>query len=127
MICPRLLIPSVYSKHSDILKLLFIGLKLEIMHQIINNMGSDIKNGTRYSSGNFYDDILEGYKCWMTEVPKEDYKYLVGFGLWYYKGGGFPLLQCVWPAKKGGFPWEESYPGDLKKRQPLLGKAPLKC
>ena len=91
-------------------------------HVLINNIGEDIKNGKIYSSKEFYDNILDDFKCFMTTVTKENYKNYVGYGLWYYKSDNFPLLQCIYPTVKGIYPWESEWPESIKNLQPILGE-----
>jgi hypothetical protein len=105
-------------KHPEII---IIGLKPDLAHILINNIGEDIKKGTQYQSGQLYTDILGDFKCLMLDVPKESYKKYVGYGLWYYEGDKFPLLQCIYPTVKGIYPWEKEWPEDIIDLQPILG------
>lgn len=108
-------------KHPEII---MYGLDLDVMQQIINNLGDDIRKGIVYSDGPPFSNILEGYDCRFVTVPKGQYKMTVGWATRHYGNADFPLLQCVWPAKNGAFPWEEKYPEDLKRLQPVLGEEP---
>jgi len=105
-------------KHPEII---IIGLKLDLAHILINNIGEDIKKGKRYESGQLYNNILDDFKCLMFDVPKEKYKKYVGYGLWYYEGDNFPLLQCIYPTVNGIYPWEKEWPEDIIDLQPILG------
>jgi len=106
-------------------EIIIIGLKPDLAHILINNIGEDIKNGKRYDSGQLYADILDDFNCLMLEVSKEYYKEYVGYGLWYYKDNNFPLLQCIYPTIKGIYPWEKDWPADIKELQPILGDTGL--
>jgi len=102
-------------------EIIIVGLKLDLAHILINNIGEDIKNGLRFQSGQMYNDILDNFKCLMIDVKKEHYKEYVGNGLWYYEGDNFPLMQCIYPTVKGIYPWEKDWPEDIKYLQPILG------
>jgi len=102
-------------------EILIVGLKLELSQILINNIGYDIKNGRIYESGQFYDGILDNFKCSMVNVSPDYYKTYVGFGIWYYDNSNFPLMQCIYPTIKGFYPWEKDWPEDLRKLQPILG------
>jgi hypothetical protein len=102
-------------------EILIVGLKPDLAHILINNIGEDIKSGKTYKSGIFYDDIIENYKCLMITVTQDNYRDYVGFGYWYYKNYNFPLLQCIYPTLKGIYPWESDWPEDIKELQPVLG------
>ncbi|MBK8110785.1 MAG: DUF4262 domain-containing protein [Saprospiraceae bacterium] len=102
-------------------EIIIIGLKPDLAHILINNIGEDIKKGKQYQSALLYTDILDDFKCLMLDVPRESYKKYVGYGLWYYEGDKFPLLQCIYPTVKGIYPWEKEWPEDIIDLQPILG------
>lgn len=102
-------------------ELIIVGLNLDSAHILINNMGDDIKRGKHFRSGLMYPEIRDDFNCLMIDVKKENYKTYVGFGLWFYEGDKFPLMQCIYPTVKGIYPWEKDWPADLKDLQPILG------
>lgn len=101
-------------------EVLIIGLKLDLAHSLINEIGENVKNGKRYDTYTAHDDIIEGHNCFMVEVSHEYYKEYLGYALWYYKNH-FPVFQCVYPTVKGIFPWQEEWPSEIKDLQPILG------
>ena len=36
------------------------------------------------------------------------YRDLFGWATWFYDGATFPVVQCLWPAKDGTYPWQDS-------------------
>lgn len=106
-------------KHPEIL---IIGLKLDLAHTLINNIGEDIRTGKNFLSGQFYKDILDGYECLMLDVNKDYYDQYFGYAKWYYKNNDFPVLQCIYPTVKGVFPWDKFWPNEIKNLQPVLGQ-----
>ncbi|HEY4322363.1 MAG TPA: DUF4262 domain-containing protein [Mucilaginibacter sp.] len=102
-------------------EIIIVGLKQQLSHIIINNIAEDIKNGVNYSPFSSSDNILDNYRCLFIPVNKSNYKGYVGYDRWYYKGDDFPVLQCIYPTTKGIYPWEDAWPDNIKKLQPLLG------
>ena len=102
-------------------EIIVIGLKQQLAHIIINYIAEDIKNGIKYDPFSWSTDILDNFKCLFIPVNKSNYKEYVGYDRWYYKGDDFPLLQCIYPTTKGIYPWEDAWPDNIKKLQPLLG------
>jgi len=102
-------------------EIIIIGLKQQLSHIIINNIAEDIKNGIAYEPFSWSEDILDNYKCLFIPVDKSNYREYVGYDRWYYNGDDFSLLQCIYPTTKGIYPWEETWPDNIKQLQPLLG------
>lgn len=102
-------------------EVIIIGLRRDLAHIILNNIGEDIKSGHSYPALKWSDDILENYNCLFVAVDKANYREYVGYDLWYYDGDDFPLLQCIYPSGKGIYPWEDAWPEELKPVQPVLG------
>ena len=103
-------------------EVMIVGLKTELMQNMISWIGDDIKKGARFEIGNEYGGLLEGFKCRFRAVDKCYYEEYLGKATWFYKGNGFPVIQCVWPTTKGYYPWDKKYPKDLIEWQPLLDK-----
>jgi len=104
-------------KHPEII---VVGLPLDRMHGIINNVGFAIRGGARFEDGVRSGEILEKHDVIFRQVPRERYQEYLGTALWFYKNQHFPTLQCVWPDREGRFPWEEEYTDSLKALQTLL-------
>ncbi len=103
-------------------EIIIVGTTDALANPVINNMGFRIgEEGARYEAGCYYDDILEGFDCFMHAVPRDCYPDYVGWDLWYYESDAFPLLQCVYPCDCGHFPWDPAAPALLRKYQPIIG------
>ena len=102
-------------------EIIMIGLKQQLAHILINNMAADIKNGKVFTPFKYEADILDDFNCYIIEVEKSNYDAHVGGAQQYYKGDGFPLLQCIYPTVKGIYPWEDEWPESMKDLQPILG------
>lgn len=103
-------------------EIIIIGLKLDLIHSIINGKGEDVKNRKTFLYGNFYSGLIEGFDCYFTSVEKKYYNEYVGYAKWYYKGDDFPLIQCVYPTIKGIYPWQSEWPKEIESLQPVLGE-----
>ncbi len=99
-------------------EIIVIGLDLEVGHEIINIIGDDISMGEKYEGENYYEDIIEGYKCLMRKVDRSFYKEYLGYGIWHYKNEDFPVLQCIFPSEDNVYPWDWSE--EERKYQPIL-------
>lgn len=105
-------------------EVLIVGLKLELIHSLINIIGEQIRNGTTFHEGHFYSDILTDYQCYLTSVDPANYSDYVYQAVKYYNGEDFPLLQCIYPTVKNVYPWETEWPEEIAYLQPILGKSP---
>lgn len=100
-------------------EVIFIGLKTDLAHLLINNIGETIREGFTFQGNVFYSNILDNFQCKMIPVDEDFYGEYVGRAVGYYNQP-FPLLQCVYPTVTGVFPWEEDWPEDLRELQPIL-------
>jgi hypothetical protein len=102
-------------------ELIVVGLRLEIMHAMLNEFGERLKAGEKLAAEGPISDIIEGFDVRLRAVAAEaSFKDHVGYAIWFNGGLDFPLLQVVWPDKKGKFPGEKGAASVLKKQQPLL-------
>ena len=104
-------------------EILMVGLDLDLMHGVINNLMDDIRSGTLFDPEKRVADILEGFDCEFREVAVSHYRELLGCAIWLYRGTDFPALQCVWPDMQGHFPWEAGFNPKLRDRQPTYYSA----
>lgn len=106
-------------------EVIVFGLKHSFLHQIVNNIGDEIRAGKSFQAGSDYEDILEGYPCRFRQVPQAIFPKYVGWAIWFHQQNGaeFSVLQCVWPDREGRFPWEPSCHAEVKEVQPILDQA----
>ncbi len=104
-------------------EILIMGLRMTTAQQFINNIGDAIRAGRRFQGGDRSDEFAEGFPLAFVEVDPRWYRKYVGYARWFYRGSGFPLLQCVWPDKQGLFPWEPEYDSRFFQAQRILGPA----
>ena len=58
-------------KHAEIL---MVGLDIDFMSGILNNLGDDIKNGIRYEAGKQYSEVVETYLCSFQKIDEKFYR-----------------------------------------------------
>lgn len=107
-------------------EILIVGLDLKNMQKIINNIGSKVKRGKTFEPGNEYFDILANYGCQFREVEKSQYRPYLGWAIWFYENGPFPVLQCFWPDREGIYPWDPACSAAVVAQQPQLFKPALR-
>ncbi|MBW2315549.1 MAG: DUF4262 domain-containing protein [Deltaproteobacteria bacterium] len=103
-------------------EIVVVGPNLDVLHQLVNAVGEDVRAGRRFEAGQGYDGILSGMRCEFREVHLANYGDFLGYAGWYYEGAPFPALQCVWPDPEGRFPWEDGAPAELLEWQPDLAQ-----
>jgi len=102
------------------------GLPNHLMHHILNDLGTTVKNGSKLLIGPPYPEILapdangHNFDCFFRAVSKAHYEEFLGYALWFYNGPRFDALQLIWPAKDRHYPWEMRDESHLAYRQPLL-------
>jgi hypothetical protein len=101
-------------------EIIVFGLDGMLMHRMINLIGEEIRQGRRFADGDAASGILEGYDVRFREVACRHYHEHCGYARWFYQGDDFPVLQCLWPDKKGRFPTDTGFARALRPRQPSL-------
>jgi hypothetical protein len=101
-------------------EVLIAGLDLNLMHEILNVIGNEIRGGKRFEAGKEYADILENDNCAFRKVSERFYDEYLGFAIWFNYGPDFPALQCVWTDNNGFYPWDQDCDPSLREEQPVL-------
>lgn len=99
------------------------GLKPESRISILNWIGQNVRGGVSFVADKEHDWVLEGHGCWSRNVQKLWYGDLFGWAIWFYGGSDFPVVQCLWPATDGSFPWQAQ--SAFAGSQPLLYETDL--
>lgn len=109
-------------KHPEII---MFGLESELMVDIINGMGEEIRKGRRFDKAGLAKDLLKGYPCKMVPVAEQWHAEYMRYAMWHRrqvgKAGTLAAVQCVWPDKKGRFPDDPSCSPEVVESQPILG------
>jgi hypothetical protein len=101
-------------------EVILLGLPVRVMHRIINVIGEEVRRGERFEHLDESGEVLEGYNVAFRTVERRHYREYFGYARWFYRGDGFPALQCVWPDSEHRYPWHPEFNATLAPRQPLL-------
>lgn len=101
-------------------EIVVFGLPDELLHQMINSLGEDIRGGASFPADSMADGILEGYSCEIKAVDPVWYPPFLGYATWFYQGVDFPFVQCLWPDQEGNYPHHPNFDQGLIGYQPLL-------
>lgn len=107
-------------------EIIIVGLKQDINHIIINNIAYAYKEACFFENGEYYENMLDNFKCLVLDVNQKYYDEYVGQALEYYGDNKFPIQQIVWPATNGKFPFDEGAPDSFKQWEPVLGNYQVK-
>ncbi len=104
-------------KHPE---LVMVGQSQELLHVVLNNIGSDIRGGSALRPGETTRSALDDLDCAVLEVTAANREEWLGLAVWWHRGVDFRALQIVWPDKQNRLPWS-GMAKDSLSRQPLLG------
>jgi len=101
---------------------LLIGLDYQVAGTAINDMSALIQQGRRFRHRDIVNEIFENVSVMLVDVHPKFYREFLGTALWFYRSVGyeFPVLQIVWPDKRGRFPWDSDFDERARERQPVL-------
>src|SRR5512144_553940 len=54
-------------------EVLIYGIPGDRAHQILNDLGNEVRAGHRFNVGQTYDTLLEGYSCTFRTIPQAQY------------------------------------------------------
>ena len=85
-------------------EILMSGLSMELMHQLLNDIGKLIKKGYSFNNGDTCNEVIKGYlvKFLTVDYSHKDEYFRAASA--HYGEGNFEALQCVWPDQDGNFP-----------------------
>lgn len=107
-------------------EVLIIGLSLDLMQNMINEIYRQCSEGLSLSDGTIISNLLEGYDCvakrCTSKAVMEEY---LGWALWYQKSAlksePEEFFQIVWPgAEDRLYPWDEGLDTERLNLQPML-------
>ena len=101
-------------------EIVVFGLNHEVAHFLINAVGDLVRAGNRFAVDGLYSDLIDTYSCTFKPVNPVWYYDFLGYANWFYGGGNYPVLQCIWPDKSRRFPWEPEFNPHWVWAQPLL-------
>ncbi len=103
------------------------GLRRDLMHNMINEISNQCKEGLVLRENLKIENLLEGFACITKRVHPSHFDEHFGTAIWYYheiKREFIDVYQIFWPgAQSGQFPWEDDCDPAIIEMQPLLYKA----
>jgi len=85
-------------------EIIMSGLEIDLMHQLLNDIGNLIKEGQFFSEESISNEVLKDCPVKFVPVSQENTQEYFRAANAYYGEGNFQILQCVWPYKNGHFP-----------------------
>ncbi len=105
-------------------EVLISGLKESLRHSLLNHLNRQIGQGRQYRDGRSYTDVIDKYRCYFQEFPKEQYQAHLGWDRWFYEGDNFEAVQMLWPSVDHIFPWDEQADEFLRNAQQIFTQIP---
>jgi hypothetical protein len=103
-------------------EIIVIGLKLEVANKLLNVVALNIIDGDEIEPFKKYESFIDELTVSFVPIDIEFYGEYLGYANWYYEklSKPYPVLQMVWPDKKGIYPWEDGYDDNFLEIQPIL-------
>ncbi|MDI2127142.1 DUF4262 domain-containing protein [Yinghuangia seranimata] len=101
-------------------ELALLGLPVEVMHPLLNDVASGIRDGAPTADGTRVEGLLAGgLPLALKQVDAGWYPVLFGSVLHFHRTA-VPVLQVVWTDPAGLFPWDEGFAPKWLAEQPRL-------
>jgi hypothetical protein len=107
-------------------EILISGLKESLRHRLLNNLNHRIGEGLEYKDGQSYTDVIENYRCYFQEIPRDRYRAYLGWDIWFYGSNEFEAVQMLWPSVDHVYPWDGEADEFLKNAQEILTRIPAR-
>lgn len=101
-------------------ELIVLGLKADVAHSLLNECAGRLQHGLRLQESWRADGLLSNVECEFRAIEKRWIRQTMGYGVWFYGGDEFTVLQCVYPDLNNHFPWDKDFDETWRRRQPLL-------
>lgn len=103
-------------------EIICFGLKIDLMHAILNDVAGIIKRDGRLNVSVNYTNIFKDSDAQFLPVDPRNVGDYFGIALKYYKCDQIPAMQLVWTDQNNRFPWESDFQEGLLYKQPLLDR-----
>ena len=101
-------------------EIIVFGLPPATMQAIIERLAAEARGGTRFVAGDRTAAALDECECAFRDVPDRFHASHLRYAFRFYGDAGFCALQCVWPDRRGRYPWERDFDEALHGVQPIL-------
>ena len=106
-------------------EVIMLGLGLDTMHQLLNELADSVREGRGFASGDVSDRFLDGYDVTFRTVPERQYAPYLGWAIWFNDGHDFPALQMIDPDRERRWPWDDGVTEGFRWNQPVLEREPI--
>ncbi|MCF2529117.1 DUF4262 domain-containing protein [Yinghuangia soli] len=93
------------------------GLDPYLMQELLNVLGEKAAAGLPLADGSRHGDVIDGHDVLLRQARGGWYPAFFGRALSFYRAP-FPVLQVLWPDRKGRFPGEPDVDDSVRARQP---------
>jgi uncharacterized protein DUF4262 len=100
-------------------EIMVTGLPVKLLHAILNQIAASMANGTGMPPTTW--DLPGGYVMLPVFITKTSEPLVPLVAMQYYQRPGVPVVQYVWPAEDGSYPWQQEWPHDTEAQ--LVGGA----
>ena len=106
-------------------EVIMLGLGLDTMHQLLNDLADAVRQGHRFATGEVSDRLLDGYDVTFHTVPERQNAAYLGWAIWFNDGHDFPTLQMIYPDRERRWPWDDGVADGFRVNQPVLEREPI--
>jgi Domain of unknown function (DUF4262) len=103
-------------------EIICFGLKIDLMHALINDVAEIIKRGEKIETARNYTTLFNNLDAQFLSIDPRNVGDYFGLALKYYKCDLITAMQLVWPDNANRFPWEADFQENLIYKQPLLDR-----
>ena len=87
---------------------------------VVNRYNQEVRSKKSFVSGKRYEGFLQGFDIQMQTVDIRFYEEYFGYGLAFYGGPNFEVMQIIYPNTLGVWPFDEQADDWFRSRQPIL-------
>jgi hypothetical protein len=103
-------------------ELICFGLSTDLMHTLINDVATLIKQGEKIELGKNYDNIFANSDAQFVQADAKNVPDYFKLALKYYQLDQIPAMQLVWTDRENRFPWDTGFEEEFVYKQPLLDR-----
>ncbi|MEM7358933.1 MAG: DUF4262 domain-containing protein [Pseudomonadota bacterium] len=84
-------------------EIIMSGLKIDLMHQLLNDIGGLIKEGESFTNGDLSNEVIRGFPVKFVALNENSTEEYLRVAKAHYENGSIRALQCIWPDSNGVF------------------------